>query len=281
MLKHNASSPSSPSSSKTADTDWAHHEFAHAHLPDQRLVSRLITLMTDFARHPTAPITQACGSWSKSKAAYRFFDNDSVNPQDILAAHTQATLARMRPHPIVLCPQDTTSLNDSTHPQTKGLGPIGNRRDKIIGLFLPSTLALTPSGQPLGFLHAHSWARSAQNFGRSSRARHRTPLAEKESQRWLDSLTACQAAAAPCAHTTLVNVADREGDLYELFAQALAPSGGPRVPLLVRAQHHRQVAHPQKYLWGFLAGQRVGARLKIQVPRQDGQPGRLATLSIR
>ena len=51
--------------------------------------------------------------------------------------------------------------------------------------------------------------------------------------------------------------------------------------LLVRAQHNRQVAHPQKHLWDWLGTQRVSARLKIQVPRKDGQPGRLATLSIR
>jgi len=87
--------------------------------------------------------------------------------------------------------------------------------------------------------------------------------------------------AARCEDTTLVNVADREGDLYDLFQQALAPSAAPRVHLLVRAQHNRQVAHPQKYLWDFLAAQRPQARLKIQVPRKDGQPGRLATLAIR
>ena len=87
--------------------------------------------------------------------------------------------------------------------------------------------------------------------------------------------------AAQCPDTTLVNVADREGDLYDLFQQALAPSVGPTVQLLVRAQHDRQVAHPQKYLWAFLAAQRVSARLQIQVPRKDGQPARLATLSLR
>lgn len=133
----------------------------------------------------------------------------------------------------------------------------------------------------MSLLHAHRWARKPAALGRSSHARNRAPLAEKESQKWLDSLTACQAQARACPDTTLVNLADREGDLYELFAQALAPTAGPPVHLLVRAQHNRQVAHPQKHLWDWLGTQRVSARLKIQVPRQDGQPGRLATLSIR
>jgi len=148
-------------------------------------------------------------------------------------------------------------------------------------LFLHATLALTPTGQPLGLLQAQTWARSARRFGRSSHQRNRTPRAQKESQKWMESLSACQTLAAACVGTTLVNVADREGDLYDLFQQALAPSAGPRVHLLVRAQHDRQVAHPQKYLWDLLAAQRPQARLQIQVPRKDGQPGRLATLAIR
>lgn len=144
-----------------------------------------------------------------------------------------------------------------------------------------STLALTPSGQPLGLLHARSWARSTRGFGRSAHARNRTPREQKESQKWLESLLACPSLAARCPQTTLVNLADREGDLYTLFQQALAPTAGGRMHLLVRAQHDRQVVHPQKYLWDYLAAQRASARLKLQVPRKDGQPARLATLTIR
>lgn len=275
MLVPNASAKLS------SDTDWAAREFGHARMKDQRLVDRLITLAGDFARQPAASIPQACGSWDKTKAAYRFFDNAAVEPGAILAAHVQATVQRMRGHAVVLCAQDTTSLNYSAHRRTKGLGPISNNRDKTLGLFLHSTLALTPCGQPLGLLHTRTWARSARNFGRSSHARNRTPRARKESQKWMDSLAACQRLAAECPETQLVNVADREGDLYDLFASALAPGDGPRVHLLVRVQHNRQVAHPQEYLLDHLAAQRPSARLKVKVPRKDGRPGRLATLSIR
>ncbi len=260
---------------------WAQEEFAHAPLSDRRLIQRLMLMATDFAQHPTAPIPQACGSWAKTKAAYRFFDNDDIAPEHLLAAHAQATLVRAGAHPVVLCAQDTTTLNYSTHPQTKGLGPISNNRDKTLGLLLHSTLALTPWGQPLGLLHAQAWARSGRTFGRSSNERNRTPRAQKESQKWVDSLSACQALAPQCPDTTLVNLADREGDLYDLFVQALAPTEGPRVHLLVRAQHNRQVAHPQQSLWDLLAAQHEGGHLHVQVPGKDGKPGRLATLAIR
>jgi len=260
---------------------WAQEEFAPAPLSDRRLVQRLIIMATDFAQHPTAPLPQACGSWAKTKAAYRFFDNDDIAPEHLLAAHAQATLVRARAHRVVLCAQDTTTLNYSTHPQTRGLGPISNNRDKTLGLLLHSTLALTPAGQPLGLLHAQVWARSGRTFGRSSNERNRTPRAQKESQKWMESLSASQALAAECPNTTLVNVADREGDLYDMFVQALAPTDEPRVHLLVRAQHSRQVAHRHQPLWDWLAARHVGGHLKVQVPRKDGKPGRLATLAIR
>jgi len=276
MLKNNASSKQAPG------TDWAQNEFASAKLPDQRLVDRLIIMGNDFAQLPTASIPQACRTWGKTQAAYRFCDNDRVDPDQIIAAHAQATLERVCAHPVVLCAQDTTTLNYSTHPQTSGLGPISNNRDKTIGLFLHSTLAMTAEGQPLGLLHAKSWRRLRAKYGRSSNQRNRTPRTQKESQKWMDSFTACQKYALQCPKTLLVNVADREGDLYDLFVQALAQQAtGPRAQVLVRAQHNRQVAHPQKYLWDFLAAQPLGGHLKIKVPRKNGRPERIATLSIR
>jgi len=266
-------------SDKSTLLNWAQQEFARSTLPDERLQKRLIAMATDFAEHPTASIPQASGSWHRSKAAYRFFDNDGVQPEAILAGHVQATVQRMGSRPVVLCLQDTTPVNYSTHPRTQGLGPISNNRDKTLGLFLHCTLAVSPTGQPLGVLHARSWARTTATFGRSSNARNRTPRAQKESQKWLDSFQACQGLAPQCPETTLVNIADREGDLYDLFQQALAP--GSRVHCLVRAQHNRRVTHPQQYLWEQLAARRVSGHLEVQVPAKDGRPARLANLAVR
>src|ERR1041384_4857182 len=113
---------------KPGPGSWAQEEFARAALPDQRLVKRLIIVATDFAQQPTATLPQACGSWAKTKAAYRFFDHDGLTPEAILGSHVQATVQRVAAHPIVLCVQDTSALNYSTHPQTQGLGPISNNR---------------------------------------------------------------------------------------------------------------------------------------------------------
>jgi hypothetical protein len=277
MLNENASPFLSP---PTPPADWAIAEFAHAQLGDDRRTARLLMIATAFAQQPTAPIPQACGPGPATQGAYRFFENDDIDPEAIRQAHHQATLQRVGRAPIVLALQDTSSLNYTTHPHTAGLGPIGTRRQNIIGLLLHSTLAVTPSGQPLGLLHSAVRARDPQAVG-AAQHRHAKPTAQKESQKWLDSLSACQQVAARCPHTLLVNVADREGDLYDLFAQALAPSQDPHVHLLVRSKHNRSLQGADHRLWETVGRGRVAGQLRVRVGRRGEQPARLATLSIR
>lgn len=265
-------------SAATESAEWANHEFGRAVLPDQRQQRRLCMIATAFAQKPTAPIPQACPNGAEAKAAYRFMENDAIAPAALRQAHHQATLERVQGCRLVLAVQDTTILNYTTHPKTQGLGPIGKAGGPLIGLLLHSTLVLTPSGQPLGFVHNAVRVRS----GRERMVnRHRRKLADKESYKWVESLRACQALAAQCPQTQWVNIADREGDLYELFAQALAVPGPSRVDLLVRARHDRKLADQAGKLWQEVGGWRVAATLSVLVGRKGDQPSRVAQLQIR
>lgn len=257
--------------------DWVIQEFAQAALPDKRHHRRLQMMATAFAQKPTAPIPQACGTPAEAKAAYRFVENEAIIPAVIREPHHQATLERVRSHSIVLAVQDTTTLNYSTHPCTQGLGPICHTR-KTIGLLLHSTLAITPRGQPLGFLHNAVRARNRRGRVRS---REHRKLANKESRKWIESLTACQAVAPLCPNTLLVSITDREGDLYDLFVQALTVPKPRRVELLVRARHDRKLAEGTATLWQEVARQPVAATLQVRVGRHGDQPSRLASLNIR
>ena len=267
----------------TVPASWAVHELAGLRLPDERLMKRAQLIMTQLGQRPGASVPQACGGWSGAKAAYRFLANEAVDPQRLLAAHTEATVGRMQAHAVVLALQDTTTLNYSAHPQTRGLGPISNNRDKTLGLLLHSTLAVTVCGEPLGLLSAVASARDPRQFGSSRQAqrRNRLPLAQKESQRWLDSLGVCQTLALSSPNTTIINVADREGDIYELMARALLPNQGRPVHVLVRSQHNRNVQDQDQRLWKHLSRQPLAGTLTVRTPRQTGVASRVATLSIR
>ena len=112
--------------------------------------------------------------------------------------------------------QDTTTINYSSHPNTKGLGPIGTDSEKVRGLMVHDTMAFTPEGTPLGLLNVQCWARDGIG---SKHKRHQKPIEEKESWKWVESYPAVSAVQKRNRKTQLVLVSDRESDIYELFAE--------------------------------------------------------------
>ena len=260
-----------------SSADWAEQEWGHASLGDTRLVQRLITLGRDRYALPQASIPQTCGSRAKTKAAYRFFDNERATLQNLLAPHIEATTKRVANENIVLAIQDSTSLNYSTHPATENLGPIGSSPTGIVGLMLHGTLAVNTEGTPLGLLNAQCWARDPEEHGKKAK-RHSLPIEAKESNKWLTSFRAATATATSCPNTTIVSVGDREADIYELFALATKT---PKAPLLlVRAQHDRNLVEEQVKLSEYLNRCPEAGIQEILVPRRGNHPARTARLSI-
>lgn len=252
---------------------WVMPELVGAELGDVRLNDRLVKIVEAFAQQPETAIPQACGK-AGAKAAYRFFDNQRVRAEDILAAHVGRTARRAAEHAVVLAPQDTTTWSLEHHPATQGLGPVSNS-PKAQGLLVHSTLLLSAEGVPLGVLDQQVWARRVEDYGASYKTR-RKPLSEKESQRWLQSLAAVEQALPD--HPQVVVIGDREADIFELFA---APRRAG-VELLVRVAHtQRRVEHPARYLDQALAAAPLQGAIEIEVPRGDDRPSRRAQLEIR
>lgn len=196
----------------------------------------------------------------------------------LLPSHYQATVRRVAQQPMVLAVQDTTRFNYSAHPATDQLGPIGTAADGPQGLLLHDTLAFTVEGTPLGLLDAQCWVRDPDEAGKKHR-RRRVPLEQKESAKWLRSAQAVAAVQRACPQTMLVNVGDREADIYGLFAWAVATPHAPK--LLVRATQDRRVAGEQGHLWAHLEAQSVAAGVSVRVPRRGRQRARTARLEVR
>jgi len=258
--------------------DWAKEELGEVDLGDQRLRKRLVSIAQAFYARPQANIPQACQTRVATKATYRFLDHPETSMEKVLAPHYEATLGRSSREEVVLAVQDTTSLNYTAHPATQNLGPIGYRLDRGIGLWLHETMAFNREGTPLGLLDVQCWARDAADFGKKKR-RHRVPIEEKESYKWLLSFRKVAEAQKRCPKSTLVSVGDREADIYELFELALSDLTGPK--LLVRAEQDRLLAEGQGHLWEKLAQQEVVGIQEIQVPRQKNRPARVARLEVR
>lgn len=256
-----------------ADATWAEEEFGDADLGDVRRNARLVQLASTLGAHPTASLPEATDDPASLKAAYRFFDNDHVRAEAMLESHVQSTFRRMQAVPLVLAVQDTTYLDWTDHPNTKGLGPLAAPSHQ--GLLAHTTLALTPERVPLGLLQQQVWARDKDV--RRNQDHKQRPIDEKESQKWLTSLTAVIAAHKECPDTQFVSVGDREADVYDLFLLE-RPLG---VDLLIRAAQDRKAEHEEKYLWAAMASAALAATVTIHLGKRGKQLARDATLSVR
>jgi Transposase DNA-binding/Transposase Tn5 dimerisation domain len=253
---------------------WSALELRHVDLPDKRLNKRLVRLVDDLLHAPEASVPVACGDWAGTKAAYRFWDNPRVDPDEIRAAHRDITLERLEAHrrePILVI-QDTTSFDFTHHPDTTGLGYLGH--SKRLGIWLHTALAVTAAGVPQGPLHQHTWNRDPKTLGKRA-LRNKKETAEKETQRWLDALVATEAALTP--EQMVVTVADREADSYDLFAAPRRPGSH----LLIRAKPRRRVRQVERLLGAAVRATAAAGTTTVELRRGDDRPPRQAVLTIR
>ena len=240
---------------------------------DKRLALRLHKILSGFDQHPSASIPGALGGWADVNGAYRFFDNDSVTMQKILDPHHSMTVERMRGQPVVLALQDTTFINYPGQRETTGLGPHSHDYDN--GLFLHPVIAVTPERLCLGVLHAETWARPPMSPSRKKKKRVYRPIEEKESMRWLRACASVSELHAQLPGTKLVNVSDRESDIYELFARAQTEKSD----WLIRAENDRNTTEGKR-LRAVLAGKSVLGSYDVDVPRHKGKAARTATVEV-
>jgi hypothetical protein len=126
----------------------------------------------------------------------------------------------------------------------------------------------------LGLLDQRTWTRDFSTLGKRAQ-RNKKETAEKESQRWLDALAATEA-SLPVA-TTVVTVADREADFYDLFAAPRRPESH----LLIRAKPRRRVRHVERLLGKAVRAKAAAGTITVELRRGDDRPPRQATLTIR
>ena len=260
-----------------ASADWVAAELAGLELGDARREQRAQAILQARWAQPHASFYGSFDSWAGAKGAYGLIEHRTapLSLATLLAPHSAATQARMAAEPVVLLPQDTTTLNYTGLGQTSGLGPLGE--DSGRGLWLHSLLAYRPDGVALGVLQAQCWARPETSVA-DARGRNAKSLDEKESGRWVTALHTAAAAGRRMPQTQLVVMTDREGDLYELHDAVQV--GPPNVHTLIRAQHDRNLECHQK-LWAFMARQPVGEVRTIAVPRRHGQAARQASVEVR
>ena len=214
-------------------------------------------------------IQQQCKGWRE------FWSNRRIKATEIISAHTSSTIERIKEHQVVLAIQDKTEIDLGNRRRTRGIGAIGNQAAK--GLHLHTVLAVSELGVPLGLLEEKMWAREKVRKGKGEKERKRK-IEEKESYRWIESLEKTQNLIP--AEISLITVADREADIYELFAQPRREGSH----LLIRAAQNRRVkkgSGETEKLFESLRSVKACGQKTLELQRTPRRKERLATLTVR
>lgn len=227
------------------------------------------------ASRPDGSLPKQHGDWADLKAAYRFYNNAKVTPDALRVEHLNHVRTNCAGRTTILCVQDGSELDYTSHKAVQGLVFVGDGRGQ--GLLQHSSLAVTTEGSVLGVLHQIWWKRVRTPDGETRKQRRSRP---KESDLWGQSMRAVAALRLPCR---VIHVCDRGADIFETMHEAQKQNEG----FLIRAEHDRRIEDGQEKLWEFMQRQLImGMRVVEVAPRsvrggKPAQPGRTARCALR
>lgn len=236
---------------------------------DIRVAERADWLIERVATAGTLVLRKLGETRAGEKAIHRFLSSHHVSVDRIvetLAARTAAQCAGRR----ILAIQDTSEINFSGRDKKRrGFGPGGD--GKTPGFFIHPVVALDVESEAVvGLVDAEIWTRSE---GRVASRRKRA-LEDKESRRWL---LGCQAAASVLSEAASVTmVADRESDIYLLFARK-----PEQLDLIVRAAQDRCLCDGRMLFTALATAKVLKTGLVKVAPRGPGDKGRVASVELR
>ena len=104
-----------------ARTPQLSSDFIDVDLDDKRLNRRLGLLVDSLSERSAESFPKAFDD-AELEAAYRFFGNDQVTPEAILAPHFRQSARRSAELPRVVVPHDTTQFEFGGQTKRQGLG---------------------------------------------------------------------------------------------------------------------------------------------------------------
>ncbi|GHT83829.1 hypothetical protein FACS1894137_05980 [Spirochaetia bacterium] len=138
-------------------------------------------------------------------------------------------------------------------------------------------LAVTPEGIMLGVLDQYTYTRpEPKDKSKSHTDKKYIPIEEKESFRWLETMRKSNEGIPP--EIRVINVCDREGDMYELFERAQETDRH----FLIRIVHNRRTTEDTRLIDAIRAEAPCGT-VAVAVPRDSRRnlKPREALLTIR
>lgn len=157
----------------------------------------------------------------------------------------------------VLLVQDTTDINLNGHKKTEGLG---NSSEHVLGIKVHSCIAISPEGITYGLMDQSYETRQEGKEKQTKAEKAARPIEEKESYRWLESMKNATAVVPEGVH--FITVCDREGDFYELYAEAKQLGED----FIIRVTHDRSMDTDEKTMTKIRQTKAIGT-VTVEIPR--------------
>lgn len=236
---------------------------------DIRVAERADWLIDRMVALGTVVLRRIGETRSGEMAVHRFLSSPYVLTENIVTTCAARTVAQCRGRRILTI-QDTSEINFAGRDKKRrGLGPAGN--GKTAGFFIHPVIAVDVETEAvIGLVNATIWTR---RMGKSLPRRDR-PFEEKELARWLSGCTATALRLFGAAAVTMV--ADRESDIYSLFAHR--PAG---LDLIVRVAQNRSLANGERLFEALHQAPLLATRKVKVAPRGPGDKGRIAEIELR
>lgn len=246
---------------------------------DRRLSRRADQFVNAVGQHETVVVNRLSSDWSEQMAYYRFLDNEKVSLEELQSGLTRRCGELSGGgHKLVI--EDTSQFNFQQHSgrikPDSGLGVIGDNQS--LGFFFhPSLVIDAESGSCIGFSDIQLWTRPADRPDKDDRGYKKLPIEEKESYRWISSVESSREVLSDADQLTMI--ADREGDIFELFAQL----PDDRTDLLIRCCQNRKIVEGGGKLFEYLASRPCTGTYEIEVKKdlRKGRRGRIAHMEVR
>ncbi len=199
----------------------------------------------------------------------RFLSNPKVTISALIDSWSGGVATAVRGRH-VLALQDTTEVHFSTTAQRRrGLGATG--KGNVHGLMVHPVLAIDAES---GVCHGLAGGRLWNRHGLVKKPHHLRRIEDKETGRWLSAAEDAKEILSEASQVTVI--ADREADVYALWARVPAPGFN----LLIRAARNRNLAgggSVDEALSSWPEADRRGIDLRERASR----PARHATLALR
>ena len=242
---------------------------------DKRLNLRLEKILNTLSMQVECTIPQAFKERGQIKAVYRFLSNKKVKGEAMLSAQlSNWSEDKLSEHSIILAMHDTTELDFTGKRSNERLGCLLYEKQR--GFFLHNTLLCSVEGIPQVVFHQRYWGRDPITLSKKKERKYLS-IEQKESGRWVEGIEAVQQHFKNFPETTVINICDREGDIYELLA--MAHKGNSHY--IVRSCNNRKVKDEEEKLWEQVKKNPVQCSYTIDINDRQTLQKRVATIAIR